>query len=441
MNKTLKILSLALPTLPWALRRMFVWKSLVSFVFLILFLPTTLFAQMPPQQPLPYQYPPRYRARYQPAPYQPAQMPGLALSSVPVDVPSRMPGVVLDPPWTQQLIKNEDRSFDFQTVAKGSRAEHRFILRNAFQETIRIAKVTSSCACTDVSIQDSKTELQTYEKAAIVAQFRADLFDGPKGATITVVIDKPYYAEFHLNVHGDIRSDVTLRPGNVRFDNIETGKEISRTVDVVYTGRNPAWKVLDFKSNSEHLTAAIEDVRVRPNRTTTKIRVKLDDATPEGKFSSRLYLVTNDQSHRREIPILVEATIGTTVTITPEVLFFGYLKPGEPSSRLVVLQGTKPFRIKNIDSDNPAVESTFTPSDGSLPKIKHIIPIKYANPIAGPGAPEDGKMKAVVKIETDLPGVIPELKVLMELAQEGAKDGLKKEKAAENSEKVAHAGL
>ena len=356
---------------------------------------------------------------YQP----PAYQPGYAVS-----------GYSSDPPWTQHLIKTEDRSYDFKTVAKGSRAEHKFVIKNAFQEKVHIASVTSSCSCTTVSIQDNKTELQTYEKAEIVALFRADLFDGHKSATITVVIDKPLHAEFHLNVRGDIRSDVTVKPGNVRFDNVTEGKEISRTIDVVYSGSNPAWKIIDFKSGSEHLSAEIEDVQSRPGLTTTKIRIGLDDKMPIGKFSERLYLVTNDHANRREIPILVEATVGTVVNITPETLFFGYLKPGEASSKIIVLQGSKPFRIKKIQCDNPAIESSFIPKEDAPPKTKHILPIRYLNPTEGPGAPKDGRMQAVVKIETDLPEVAPKLNVLMELAKEEAKseDEKPKEKSAEN---------
>lgn len=343
--------------------------------------------------------------------------------------PSNTTGVAYssDPSWTQYLIKSEDRSFDFGSVPKGAKAEHHFILKNAFQEKVHIASISSSCTCATISMLDNKSELQTYEKAAVVVLFRADLYDGPKSATITVVIDKPYHAEFHLNVRGDIRSDVTIRPNGVRFDNVKEGEEISRTMDVVYSGSNPAWKVVEFRSGNEHLSAEIEDVQSRPGQTTTKIRVRLDEKTPVGKFSDRLYLVTNDSANRREIPILVEATVGTVINITPETLFFGYLKPGEVSSKIVVLQGSKPFRIKKLLCTNPAVETTFTFNEDAPPKIRHIIPIRYQNPKEGPGAPEDGKMRAVVKIETDDPKLTPAFNVTMELAKEEPKEPETKE--------------
>lgn len=303
-------------------------------------------------------------------------------------------------------------------MAKGSRVEHRFVISNAFQEDVRIASVSSSCSCTTVSLLNNKNTLQTYEKATIVAQFRADLFDGHKSATITVVIDKPHYAEFHLNVQGDIRSDITLRPDAIRFDNVKEGEGISRTMEVVYMGYNPAWKIVDFKSTNEHLSGKIEDVKNSYGTTTTKIRVALDEKTPAGSFVDRLYLVTNDPGNRREIPVLVQGTVGTVVSVTPETLFFGYLKPGEAASKIVVVQGSKPFRIKSVTCDNPAVVTTFKPKEDDPPKARYILPMRYLNPKDGDGAPKDGKMRTAVKIETDLPGLSPSFNVMMELAKE-----------------------
>ena len=62
--------------------------------------------------------------------------------------------------------------------------------------------------------------MKTYEKGAIVATFNTNSFHGQRGATLTVIIDKPFYAEVQLHVRGYIRSDVggRARQRPVRLD-------------------------------------------------------------------------------------------------------------------------------------------------------------------------------------------------------------------------------
>ncbi|MDR3196438.1 MAG: DUF1573 domain-containing protein [Planctomycetaceae bacterium] len=324
-----------------------------------------------------------------------------------------------EPSWTQNMIKNEDRFFDFKTVAKGVHAEHRFVLKNPFTEPVHIAGVSSSCSCTSPYVLDGKEEIQTYEETAIVARFRTDLYEGQKSATITVVIDKPYRAEFQLNVRGEIRSDVSIEPNLIKLENAKEGEEITRTLNIVYTGSNSAWKIVDFKSPSEHLSGKLLEFHPALGRITAKVQVLLDAKTPRGQFTDRLFLITNDHESRREIPILIQGTVGTVINITPQTVFLGYLKPGEESSvKSVIIRGTKPFRIKKLLCNNPKVEIDYTPQEENPPKIIYKIPVRYSNPTEGEGSPAEGKMRATIKVETDIPDLTPTFFVTMAIKNE-----------------------
>jgi hypothetical protein len=324
-----------------------------------------------------------------------------------------------EPSWTQNMIKNEDRFFDFKTVAKNVHAEHRFVLKNPFTEPVHIASVTSSCSCTSPYILDGKDQIQTYEETAIVARFRTDLYEGLKNATLTVFIDRPYRAEFQLNVRGEIRSDISIEPNLVKLDNIKEGEEVTRILNVVYSGSNSAWKIIDFKSDNEHLSGKILEFQPTFGKITAKVQVSLDDKMPRGHFMDRLFLITNDHESRREIPVIVQGTVGTVINITPKTVFLGYLKSGEESSvKSVIIRGTQPFRIKKLLCDNPKVEINYTPQEDSPPKIIYKIPIRYTNPLKGEGAPTDGKMRAEIKVETDIPDLNPTFYVTMAIKNE-----------------------
>ena len=105
------------------------------------------------------------------------------------------------------------RSYDFGNIARGAKTEIAFELTNLYLEDVHIAGVQSSCGCTTPRIE--KDTLKTYEKGAIIAHINSDRFLGNRGATISVTIDKPLYAEVQLYVKVHIYETCSLnRPAS-----------------------------------------------------------------------------------------------------------------------------------------------------------------------------------------------------------------------------------
>jgi len=73
-----------------------------------------------------------------------------------------------------------------------------------------------------------------------------------RGATITVTIDEPFFAEVQLQVRGYIRSDVVFTPGTVDFGSVATGDGGAAELDVTYTGSDD-WEIVDVRSANEFL--------------------------------------------------------------------------------------------------------------------------------------------------------------------------------------------
>ena len=65
--------------------------------------------------------------------------------------------------------------------------------------------------------------MKTYEKGAIVADLNTNSFYGQRGATITVVIDRPFYAVVQLHDRGYIRTDVVVDPGSIELGSVDQG--------------------------------------------------------------------------------------------------------------------------------------------------------------------------------------------------------------------------
>ena len=312
--------------------------------------------------------------------------------------------------WGLHVIPAAERSFDFKTVAKGAVPEHRFVLRNPFQEPIHIESITSGCTCTTIDFDEEKSVLQTYDEAVVPVRLRGDMFDGQRNSTITVSIDKPYRTEIQLNIRGEIRSDLKITPDRIDFGNVELEKGQSRTLTVTYTGSNTQWRLVDVKCENEFIHTDITSGPVQVGVKIFQVNVSLDKSAPNGTISSHLILISNDALTRREIPVPLRATVGTVIRVSPPALSLGVLLPGEPSPvKNAVLVGTKPFRIVKMECDNPAVEITPQIDPDALPPARavHQVSVLYRNPADGDGASQDGTMRTAVRVTTDIPGLAP----------------------------------
>ena len=308
--------------------------------------------------------------------------------------------------WRDHIIPVKERTFDFKTVPKGAIPEHRFTLVNPFQEPIRIVAITSSCVCTTIDFDEQNPiVLQTYEKTDIPVRLRADMFDGLRNATITVSLDQPNRSAIQLNIRGEIRKDLNISPNFLDFGTLELGKGLTRSLIVTYTGTNTQWRIADIKCENELIRAEIIADPAMVGRKVFKVNVFLDKSAPNGMINCHLILVSNDAQNRQEIPIPVRAKIGTAIDVSPPAVSFGVLPPGRKSQpKEAVISGSKPFRITKIECDNPVVEVTLKNSLDIQSRL-HKLSISYLNPMEGEGAPQNGIMRATIKITTDVPGL------------------------------------
>src|SRR6188474_107604 len=145
--------------------------------------------------------------------------------------------------WAQKMFRV--MTHDFGHLARGAKAEFAFELQNLYEEDVHIADVRTSCGCTTPTI--TKPTLKTWEKGAIVATLNTRSFVGQRNSTLTVVIDKPYYAEVHLTIAGYIHSDVDFQPGVAALGDIEQGRGGEQSVTVTYRGVGQ-WQIADVRS-------------------------------------------------------------------------------------------------------------------------------------------------------------------------------------------------
>ena len=291
--------------------------------------------------------------------------------------------------WARKMFL-ADTTHDFGIVAADSDALHRFELQNIYEEDIHIASVSSSCNCTIASVE--KHDLKTYEKGAILARFNTSAFRGQKQATLTVRIDRPYYAEVQLIVRGNIRGNVAFEPGSVQFGDVKQGTKSEKRINVVHRG-NSNWQITDVKTTFDmnQIKVGLNERLRQSGQVQYEMIVQLQENVPAGYVQGELFVETNEGQNFR-YPLVFNGRVVPTLELSPAVLTLGPMAPGEVVEKKILLKADTPFRVTSIQcSDDCLVIET--PDE---PKKLHMMTVKYT---AGDSA---GEHQHEAQIQTDL---------------------------------------
>ncbi|QEG38679.1 DUF1573 domain-containing protein [Roseimaritima ulvae] len=244
--------------------------------------------------------------------------------------------------WADGLFPT--KTHNFGTVAVASDTKFRFPIQNNTNTDIHISTVRASCGCTTPTVE---TEwVRAGSSGSLLATFNTDTFKGKKGATLTVVIDRPVYAEVRLRVDGYIRQDIVFNPGSVEFGNVRPGEQAEKTVSIGYAGRDN-WQIVDIENTVPYLKTSLKQTSRGGQRVNYGLTVQLTDEAPVGYLQQELVLVTNDRAMPR-VPVRVSGQVEAGLTISPSAIAVGSVKPGETVSQRLVVRGQQPFLIQDI---------------------------------------------------------------------------------------------
>ncbi|MEM9588527.1 MAG: DUF1573 domain-containing protein [Planctomycetota bacterium] len=308
-------------------------------------------------------------------------------ASIAVGLATLLSGGTASANWADQAFPV--KTHNFGTVAVSSKTEFRFPIRNPLNQPMHIRTVRASCGCT-TPIVETPT-IQPGGEGSLLARFNTPTFRGKKGATLTVVIDKPYYAEVRLRVDGYIRSDMVFHPGAIEFGSVDQGQFNEKTATVYYAGRS-TWKILGVQANQPWIKGTAIETTRGGGRVNYSIQVTLDPSAPAGFFQDELVVTTNDRSMPR-VPLRISGRIESALTISPQSIALGDLKPGQTMTKRLVVRGKQPFTIESIGCEGWDV--SFEPTKEA--KTLHIVNAQFT-PIDAVGRQ---KVSVIVKTMGD----------------------------------------
>jgi hypothetical protein len=268
--------------------------------------------------------------------------------------------------WAREMFVQMDH--DFGTVPRGAKTEFEFKFMNKYKENVHVASVRTSCQCTLPRI--GKAELKTYEEGSIIAEFNTRAFIGSRAAVITVVFDRPFYAEVQLNVRGTIRSDIVPEPGEIQFGEVDEGQEKATTVKISYAGA-AVWEIKDVRSANKHLAVKLENKTTKGNSTQYTMHVRLKGDAPPGELIDEIVLVTNE-TQANLVTLPVRANIIAPLSMAQSIEL-GTIRSGESSKDRLVIKSKMPFRIEKVECE----DKRFTFEIPMGEKAFHFIPFEF----------------------------------------------------------------
>lgn len=285
------------------------------------------------------------------------------------------------------------KSHDFGTVAVAAKTEFTFPVVNNFSSPMHIRSVRTSCGCTSAFVDNEYIE--PNQTGGIRARFNTDTFRGKRGATLTVIVDQPVYSEIRLRVDGYIRSDIVFHPGSLEFAKLNQGDRATQSTKVMYAGRSN-WEIVDVRSNRPWLIPEVKELNRGNGRVNYEVSVTVREDAPTGFFQDEVLVLTNDQSMPR-VPLKVHGQIDSALSISPQAIALGSLKPGQTVSQKMIILGREPFTIESIQAEGWTVD--FTPT--SEAKKTHIL-----TPSFTPAAETSGPVKSTIVITTAGEGAV-----------------------------------
>ncbi len=275
---------------------------------------------------------------------------------------------------------------DFGMVPRGSQLLHRFQWRNTSDKPLELVEYQRSCGCTSVSISPRVVEPGAIGMIDMLMDTKP--FAGEKIVNLSLVFGpgKLYSAQYQVKAFS--RGDIVYNPGQFSFGVISEGATPTGNVDIEYAGN------LDFKITGVAEQPAGVDVKItenyrRPGTVGYHITTTLANDLPSGDFKQTIQLRTNDPNNPI-LPVLVDATVRSSLTVVPDKLFYGTVKAGGSMNRRITLRSSAPFRILGVDGQGNGISVAVPTTTAAV----HSLLIQW-RPV------DTGEMKAELRIRTD----------------------------------------
>jgi hypothetical protein len=278
--------------------------------------------------------------------------------------------------------------FDFGAVRSTETQviTHKFQVKNAGEEILKIDKIKPSCGCT--SAIASATQIAPGATASITAALNPKGKYGNQSITVRVLSNDPTNPGQVLRMTGTILANWRVIP--VQLDMGAIGRLESVTKEVTVTSQymkdDPVHKISAIKVDSPNIRAVTAETPQTSAEIHQKnylevrrtVRVSVTASEKEGEESHRILIITNDPKSATHT-VTVRWSVEGDLSFTPNKVFVSDVKGRKVSRDLVISSrsGTA-FEILTIEQEgskgNQDLEVVAKPDATPTRKVYTITP-------------------------------------------------------------------
>jgi hypothetical protein len=286
---------------------------------------------------------------------------------------------------------------DFKTLPKGTIKTYRFSMTNIFAVTMQVKEPRAECGC--VSVVEYTGQLGPRETGHIDIKVDTSSVDGEKSIKIPVefrgvdpktanpVIDPKTKMQFKsqadLVVKFVSRPEIEVKPGAFEFGQVPAGQTASQTVTIVYTGRQPGWKVLEAGVRKDLFDVEwVKPPAVPGAKAVYALKLTLKADVPPGPLDGHVELKTNDPvAQAALLNLVVSGSVQAPLSVVPSdhIKFNKGVEVEQKEERTVTIRAEQPFKVQAVEGQGDGVTVPLLPVDASKSQALTVI-FKPAKP-------------------------------------------------------------
>jgi hypothetical protein len=202
----------------------------------------------------------------------------------------------------------------------------------------------------------------------IKATFRSKGAQGKIKKAITVQTNDPRNKTVRLSIAGEVVTDVMVTPRYLNFKNVDKGNLPDPLQLEVKVREGAGLKIEEVKVDNPYILLE-EKKRSETNAT---YAVSLADNVPIGRVAGKVHVLSNSKKNPR-MQVHCYAFVQGSVRLSPQVVSFGVIRPGEPSSREITLSGKQgnAFTVDKVSASTDAMTTEIlTDEEGARYRVR-----------------------------------------------------------------------
>jgi|GEM_PF-1117441 len=238
---------------------------------------------------------------------------------------------------------------DFGEARSGEKVDHRFVLKNTGNDTLKILRIRTSCGCTTPGVREM--EIPPGEQAELPVQMNLHGRSGPQKQQVVLTTNDPDNRMVTLRMSGEAVPLISIDPRTLNLKLIRPGEKAEGVITLTSRTGEP-FEVTNVKSTRDKVDLRVTHAKDGLSATIHVSPRPMEDEEAQGHFTDVLLIDTSEKEVRNK-RVLVMWQISTGMILTPGRLSLVIGDDPRPLNRYFMLRGhaglKEPLKVTNVE--------------------------------------------------------------------------------------------